>query len=71
MLPDKKAGKRYTRNELLERGWTTEMIDSLLHPQQAKNKTFYRASEVLTANLAQRSRLSWNRIWPLWMPEPR
>lgn len=49
MLPDKKAGKRYTRNELLERGWTTEMIDSLLRPQQAKNKTFYRASEVLTA----------------------
>lgn len=65
--PGKKAGKRYTKKELLALGWTEELIRQRLKAQTVKGKVFYRTSEVtaamedselaaiLNANLASRT----------------
>lgn len=65
--PGKKAGKRYTKKELLALGWTEELVRQRLKAQTVKGKVFYRASEVtaamkdsefaaiLNANLASRT----------------
>jgi len=47
--PNKKPGKRYTRKELLNLGWTDELIGKLLNIQEFKGKKFYRAADVTAA----------------------
>ena len=42
----KKAGKRYTRKELLASGWTNSLIDRFLTPYGKGKYAYFRASEV-------------------------
>lgn len=48
-LPDKKAGKRYSKQELYARGWTDELITTHLTACADKKQVYYRAGEVLQA----------------------
>ena len=42
----KKPGQQYIKKELLERGWTVELIESHLTRCQKGSKLYYRATEV-------------------------
>lgn len=49
-LPTKKAGQRYTKKELMARGWTDDLLRAHLTEQRdKKGKVYYRASEVAEA----------------------
>lgn len=43
----KKPGQQYIKKELLERGWTVEMIEAHLTRRQKGGKFYYRAKEVI------------------------
>ena len=42
----KKPGQQYIKKELLDRGWTVELIESHLTRRQKGSKLYYRATEV-------------------------
>ena len=49
-LPTKKAGQRYTKKELMARGWSDELLRThLTECRDKKDKVYYRASEVAEA----------------------
>ena len=49
-LPTKKAGQRYTKKELMARGWSDELLCThLTECRDKKDKVYYRASEVAEA----------------------